>query len=222
MSIQKITMAAAILTVTAAVVLTACGSNTDENTTLSSATESEIVEEQQESSVNDISDNNDNADIEDILDDETDADAIIEAIAGDEAVITDEESENPLYDYAAAAMADSEWPFMTEITDTDLISEFFLLDAENPDYENMIVMQCPMSASMSEIIIIKSNNVSAAEEALNGRRDKAINQDAWYPNDIDLANASIVGTNGNYAYFIIGENAQTAENSLKAYIDSNG
>ena len=86
------------------------------------------------------------------------------------------------------------------VTDPTILSEYFLLDASNENYKEMIVMQCPISAVMSEIIIIQADDVDAAAEDLKARQQKAIDQDAWYPDDIDMANNSIVGTCGDYAY----------------------
>ena len=92
----------------------------------------------------------------------------------------------------------------------------------NENYKEMIVMQCPISAVMSEIIIIQADDVDAAAEDLKARQQKAIDQDAWYPDDIDMANNSIVGTCGDYAYFIIGSEAETAEKIINDYVTNNG
>lgn len=121
---------------------------------------------------------------------------------------------NPLQAVVDAALAVGEWPAMMEITDTMMLTEYFKLDPENANYRNLMVMQCPMSATMSEIIIIEADDVEAAKADLNARRDKAISQDAWYPNDVELAEASIVGTEGDYAYFILAGSADEAETAI--------
>lgn len=166
----------------------------------------------------DLADNNDNDD------DEIDLDDYFPDL-GDEPLddepLSDEgESSNPLRPMADAALADGEWPFMEEVTDSVIINEFFTLDPDNANYTGFIIMQCPMSASMSEVIIIEANDVDSAKADLDARRTKAIEIDAWYPHDQELAAASIVGTNGNYAYFIIGDSAEAAETALNAYINS--
>jgi len=125
-----------------------------------------------------------------------------------------EVSANALQPVADAALAVGEWPAMMEVTDTMMLTDYFMLDPENANYLNMLVMQCPMSATMSEIIIIEAEDVEAAKADLNARRDKAISQDAWYPNDVELAEASIVGTEGNYAYFILAGAAAEAEPAI--------
>ena len=132
--------------------------------------------------------------------------------------VVDEYAENPLSPVIDKVLSESEWPALSIVTDETILKEFFLLDPA--DYKEMIVMQCPISAKMSEIIIVNSDDISAAEEALNARRQKAIDQDAWYPNDVELAQNSIVGTNGSYAYFIIGDNAEAAEASINSYFDA--
>ncbi|MBD5146210.1 MAG: DUF4358 domain-containing protein [Ruminococcus sp.] len=124
------------------------------------------------------------------------------------------DSENPLQSLADAATSVGEWPALMEVTDPQMLSDFFLLDAENKNYRNMIVLQCPMSATMTELIIIETSDTDAAVSDLEARRQKAIEQDAFYPNDVDLANASIVGTEGDYAYFILAWDAAEAEKAL--------
>ena len=121
---------------------------------------------------------------------------------------------NPLQGVVDAALAVGEWPAMMEITDEMMLTEYFMLDPANANYRNLMVMQCPMSATMSEIIIIEADDVDAAKADLDARRDKAINQDAWYPNDVELAEASIVGTEGSYAYFVLAGSAAEAETAI--------
>lgn len=134
---------------------------------------------------------------------------------------TFEDTDNPLKPIIEKITSESEWPALDMVTDPTILSEYFLLDASNENYKEMIVMQCPISAVMSEIIIIEADDVDAAEEDLKARQQKAIDQDAWYPDDIDLANNSIVGTCGDYAYFIIGSEAETAEKIITDYVSSN-
>ena len=121
---------------------------------------------------------------------------------------------NPLQGVVDAALAVGEWPAMMEITDEMMLTEYFMLDPANANYRNLMVMQCPMSATMSEIIIIEADDVDAAKADLDARRNKAITQDAWYPNDVELAEASIVGTEGSYAYFILAGSAAEAETAI--------
>ncbi len=121
---------------------------------------------------------------------------------------------NPLQTVVDAALAVGEWPAMMEITDEMMLTEYFKLDPANANYRNLMVMQCPMSATMSEIIIIEADDVDAAKADLDARREKAITQDAWYPNDVELAEASIVGTEGDYAYFILAGSAAEAETAI--------
>lgn len=124
------------------------------------------------------------------------------------------DSANPLQSLADAATSVGEWPALMEVTDPQMLSDFFLLDAGNEKYRNMIVLQCPMSATMTELIIIETSDTDAAVSDLEARRQKAIEQDAFYPNDVDLANASIVGREGDYAYFILAGDAAEAEKAL--------
>ncbi len=126
----------------------------------------------------------------------------------------DEVSNNPLMPLVNAATSVGEWPTLWEVTDTQMLSDFFLLDAENENYKNLIAVQCPMSANMTEIIIIEADDVDAAKTDLEARQKKAKEQDAFYPDDVDKAEASIIGSEGNYAYFILAYDASEAETAL--------
>ena len=121
---------------------------------------------------------------------------------------------NPLQPIADAALAAGEWPAMMEVTDTMMLTDFFILDPENSNYRSLLVMQCPMSATMSEIIIIEAEDVESAKADLNARRDKASAQDDFYPNDVELAEASIVCSEGDYAYFLLAPAAAEAETAI--------
>ena len=128
---------------------------------------------------------------------------------------TVESDASPLMPLVDAAVASSDkWPTLVEVTDETIIKDYFLLNKSNENYNEMIIMQCPMSASMSEIIIIKATDVVAAKADLEARQKKAQDSDAWYPNDVELADSSIVGTEGEYAYFILAQGASEAETAI--------
>ncbi len=198
MNTKKIIAAISALSLSAAL-LTACGGNdnTEDNTSAPSET-SAVSTEADTSESSETS-----GETEAPADTETDG-------AGSE----DSGSANPLQPLADAVLAVGEWPSLMEVTDPQILSNFFLLNAENENYRNIIVLQCPMSALMTEVIIIEADDAEAAKTDLEARRTKAIEQDAFYPNDVDLANASIVGTEGDYAYFILAGNASDAESAL--------
>ena len=209
MKFRKVITAAAVLTA-CALILTACGKDSTEETTSAPDTETETTTESsaevtEETTPDDVSEdvpedipNNDNAE--------------------DEPVDIPDETPNALQSIADAALAVGEWPALWEVTDPQLISDFFLLDASNGNYQNMLILQCPMSANMTEIIIVQAEDVSAAKADLEARQKKAQEQDAFYPDDVERAGASIVGTEGDYAYFIMGDNASAAETEIVNYI----
>lgn len=209
----------------AALLLTACGSDdksesvTEAETTVSvteAPSETEAVSEETASDEAETS----GEVSEEITEDE--GDIIEDETAENPDGVFGEVSDNPLMPMVERVTTDKEWPFMMEVTDETIIKEFFTLDPSNETYTQMIVMQCPMSATMSEIIIINTTDVDAAVEALGARKTKAIEVDAWYPNDKVLAEESIVGSYNSYAYFLIGAEAAEGEKSIQSYIDENG
>lgn len=129
------------------------------------------------------------------------------------------ETANPLTELANAALAVGEWPAMAEVTDENILADYFLLDKNDPNYKNIIVMQCPMSANMSELIIIEADDTAAAADALKERRKKAQDTDAFYPADQEKAKNAIVGTSGNYAYYILSSEPEKSEEAILMSIE---
>lgn len=204
MKFRKAITAAAVLTA-CALILTACGKDSTKETTSAADTESETAAEPPAET------------------EKTDTEAVPEDIpnednAEEQPVEIPDEAPNPLQPIADAALAVGEWPALWEVTDPQLISDFFLLDASNENYKNLLILQCPMSANMTEVIIIEAEDVSAAKSDLEDRRIKAQEQDAFYPDDVERAGASIVGTEGDYAYFLMGDNSASAETEIVNYI----
>lgn len=181
------------------VMLTACGSDKPEETTTVAETEA-VTEET-------TADTSAEAPAEESTEEATD-----EITEGDEVV--GDEAANPLQPLVDAALASGEWPALMEVTDAALISDYFTIDVTDANIEEYIVMQCPMSANLSEIIIIKSADVDSAKAALEGRQKKAQETDAFYPGDVERAGSSIVGTEGSYAYFIMADGSADAETAL--------
>lgn len=148
---------------------------------------------------------------------QTETEAVTEAESISEEETADNEtdapaSDNPLMPLVDAAMSAGEWPLLDEVTDEQIISDFFTMDRSK--YEQSVFMQCPMSAKMCEIIIVKTDDTDSARADLEARQKKARETDAFYPADVERAGASIVGAQGNYAYFIMADDAAGAEAAL--------
>ncbi len=186
--------------------LAACGSNGQTEETTASETVSETASEtaapETESSEESTSETSESVS-------ETETEESTEGETGE-----DESAVSPLMEYADAAMSAGEWPEMEAVSDKYILSDYFLLDADNENYRDLLVMQCPMSANMSEFIIIEADDTQAAADDLKARREKAQNGDAFYPDDVDKANDAIVGTAGDYAYFIMCFEPEKAEEAL--------
>lgn len=214
MKFRKIITAAAVLTA-CALLLTACGKDNTEETT--SAPDSETETTTAESSAGNTEETSSESAPTDMSEDVPE-DIPNEDNAEEEPEEIPTEGQNPLQPIADAALAVGEWPTLWEVTDPQLISDFFLLDASNENYQNLLILQCPMSANMTEIILIQANDVSSAKADLEARQKKAQEQDAFYPADVERAAASVVGIEGDYAYFLVGDNTPTAETEIVNYI----
>jgi hypothetical protein len=109
------------------------------------------------------------------------------------------------------------FPVMVEVTDIDRINDYFLVNPD--DFDETLVLQSVLSSNMTEMIIIKTPDTSAAVVALTNRRDKAEKEDAFYPADLEKAKNAIIGSYKEYAYYIMSENAEDAEKALKTAVD---
>lgn len=213
----RITKLAAIIAAAAlaGVMLTACSGGNAEETTAETTTAAESVVESETETETEAAESETETETDES---ETEAEVSEEEITEDEETAEDEAdaeapvSDNPLMPLVDAAMSVGEWPWLEEVTDAQVISDFFLMDQSK--YEQSIFMQCPMSATMCEIIIVKSDDVDSAKADLEARQKKAQDTDAFYPADVERAGASIVGTEGDYAYFIMADSAPDVENAL--------
>lgn len=133
---------------------------------------------------------------------------------------TADAEENPLMKYINPLVQRSEeleLPALAEVTDPDMILDYFKLDKNK--YPDMIIMQCPMSAAMAEIIVINTQDKDSAKSDLEIRKEKLINTDVFYPDHEDIAKNSIIGEDGDYVYFIATTDAKLVEEALKAELE---
>lgn len=214
MKATKIIAAIAALSLTG-VMLTACGNNGSEAET---STTTEVSASETTESAESEAETEAPAESEDTAESDTSEDTeedVSDDTAEDEEVSDDENADaNPLKPLVDAATSAGEWPALDEVTDTEIIKDYFTIDVSDPSFEQYVFMMCPMSANLSEVIIIKSTDVDAAKTALEGRQKKAQETDAFYPDDVERAGSSIVGTEGDYAYFIMCFDAADAETAL--------
>ena len=203
MKTKKILAAVAALSV-AALMLAGCSSNegTTEETTVETTTAAAEVETEASESETEAAES----------ETETETEAETEETIVEEGEAGGAVSANPLQSLADAAMSVGEWPMLMEVTDEMILTDYYQFDLSK--YDSALVMQNPMSANMTEIIIFKSADVETAKADLETRRENAIGMHAFYPDDVERAEASIVGTEGEYAYFIMGDYAADGEAAL--------
>lgn len=218
MRVKKIFAIIAALCITAS--LAACGNNAGNKVTDTSATADTAISEEVTEAIS-----------EDITSEGTTSDVVPTPTEGpalpDTPETLPEETEAEVSESHIAivtaieeVIAAREHTAMVEVSDPVILKEFFLIDTADTNIKEAVVYQCPMSAVMSEIIVLQADDVEAAKEVLNNRRTKAIEQDAFYPKDAENAEASIVGTVGNYAYFVINDNAIEDSEQLASLLEN--
>lgn len=89
-------------------------------------------------------------------------------------------------------------------------------------FEDYSVVMHLMSAHLIEITVVKpaAGQEDAALEFLNTRKDKLINEVAFYPEQQENAEKTIVGSYGGYDYLLCFGEPEPLETSLKSAIDA--
>ena len=119
---------------------------------------------------------------------------------------------------AAAIGGVGEWTSMVPPYDPAMIPEMFLINPD--DYKSVSINQAMMSASFAEIIVVETEDGKTADavKALEARKEKAINQDAFYPGQDEIAENALIDSEGNFAFLIMGssDNAACAKAAKEA------
>lgn len=130
---------------------------------------------------------------------------------------SDGESENKT-DKTAAELLNTvlnsiEFPQTIEVTDESRIAEMGIDLSLTEDYA---VVQQMLSVDVVEVIILKAKDgeTGRLEEQLEARKESLINDFAFYPEQVESANATKVGSEGNAVYLICHAEAATAEQKL--------
>ncbi len=114
---------------------------------------------------------------------------------------------------AKAVLNSVEFPQTVNVTDKDIIGDMGIDLSLTDDYA---VIQQMLSVDVVEIIIlkVKDGNMEQVIESLQNRKDSLINDFAFYPGQVEAAEATVVGKKWNVAYLICHKDAGTAEKTL--------
>ncbi len=88
-------------------------------------------------------------------------------------------------------------------------------------FEDYSVVMHMMSAHLIEVAVVKpaAGKEDAALEFLNNRKEKLINEVAFYPEQQENAEKTIVGSYGGYDYLLCFGEPEALETALKSAID---
>ena len=111
-----------------------------------------------------------------------------------------------------AVLNSVEFPAMSKTEIAEMLE--MIMDFSKYGIEEYTVYQQAMSVHLCEIIIIRTNDVNATIGALEERKDVLINQLAFYPEQLESAKNTVVGSKNNICYLITHTDAKTAEKAL--------
>ncbi|MDE6723984.1 MAG: DUF4358 domain-containing protein [Ruminiclostridium sp.] len=128
------------------------------------------------------------------------------------------ESENNVPQKTAAELADIvlnsvEFPQTVKVTDTEQIEA---IGVDLSLTEEIAVVQQMLSVDVVEIVIakVKDGSVNDVVASLQKRKESLIHDFAFYPGQVESAEATVVGSKGDIAYLICHKDADTAEKKL--------
>ena len=106
-----------------------------------------------------------------------------------------------------------DFPPTVEITEKSAFEEMGIDLSVTEDHAAVKQM---LSVDVVEVIIlmVKDGETEITLEQLNARKDSLINDFAYYPEQVESANATIVGSEGNVAYLICHVDSEKAEKKL--------
>ena len=106
-----------------------------------------------------------------------------------------------------------EFPQIVDVTDEDRIED---MGVDLSIAEDHAIVQQMLSVDVVEVIIlkVKDGEINKAVEDLKARRESLINDFAFYPEQVESANATVVGSEQDIAYLICHVDAAQAEEKL--------
>lgn len=110
-----------------------------------------------------------------------------------------------------------QFPQMIELNDEKRIEE---MGIDLSLAQDCSIWQQMLSVDVCEVIIIKASpeNMEKVLESLNGRKEALKNYFANYPEQVESAGSTVVGSKKDIAYLICHTEADTAEEKLLAEI----
>lgn len=105
-----------------------------------------------------------------------------------------------------------DFPDMLEVTNEQILDE--IIDFSQSGITDYYVYQQMMSVDLGEIIVLKSEKPDETLSALEQRKETIINQLAFYPEQQESANGTVVGQKNGVCYLIAHKDGSIAEKAL--------
>ncbi len=120
--------------------------------------------------------------------------------------------------YKTLQADDIEIPQTMEVTDDTMLSEVMGYDMSIA--EDYSVYTQLVSADLFELAVIRADdgNIDAVKKMLADRRDYLINQAAFYPAQVEAAEATIVSELNGYCFLICSAQSEAIEKHVLYYI----
>lgn len=127
---------------------------------------------------------------------------------------TESASEQTTKELSDVVLNSVEFPATISLEDVSVLTDTIGLNLD--DIEEYTVTQQMLSVDVVEIIIakVKDGKMNAVLETLEDRKEALKTTYAFYPQQVESAEATVVGNKGQFAYLICHKDAATAEKAL--------
>ncbi len=126
--------------------------------------------------------------------------------------VSEESGQLTCADIAQKILTFAEFPSMGVVEDENMLQS--IMDFSTPDIAEYSVYQHLLSVHLQEVIVIRSNDTAATLETLKARKQTLIDQIAFYPEQKEAAEGTVVGSKGDICYLITHEQASDIEKKL--------
>ncbi len=115
-------------------------------------------------------------------------------------------------DIAEKIISWGDYASLDEVSDDSVLSS--IIDVNTPDIEEYSIYHSLISVNLEEIIIIRSSDTKATLEKLEERKNTLIDQLAFYPEQVESAKATKIGSKGDICYLLTNAKAADIEKKL--------
>ncbi len=121
--------------------------------------------------------------------------------------------------FALTALNNGSFPEMVKVTDSTLLS--MIMDFSKHGITDYSVYQQAISVELSEVIVVRADDVDGVYDALMARKSSLIKQFGTYPEQEKVVSQTVVFKKGDLCVLIAADEPMTAERAILDKLKTN-